>query len=238
MGLSEHVFRIHIASLSGAIFYVDASSILHRLVLSYLRAGSSSALEVSISDIALSRDVSFPCPLLQFHHSTLLRLSSPSPPLHLLLASREQHYPLPPRAQSIKGKLRAELEDALEMERQMLMAQGEHEEDEGDEKSTSFPAKMLVAEDVPWQTFLESKFGLKAWSSSPTASQSSSSSAAASALSILSSIGTLNAVDRDGRDIASAGMEMKELARACATHIQRMFRGYLVGNTYSVFCCA
>jgi hypothetical protein len=75
----------------------------------------------------------------------------------------------------------------MELERKMLLAQGEHEEIEDGNSSASISTKFLVIEDVPWQTFLENKFGAK------------------------------------------AGMEMKEVARVCATHIQRMLRGFLVG---------
>ncbi len=54
------------------------------------------------------------------------------------------------------------------------------------ENASDFPAKIMVVEDVPWQTFIEEKFGAK------------------------------------------AGMEMKELGRVSAVHIQRLLRGYLV----------
>ena len=57
--------------------------------------------------------------------------------------------------------------------------------------SSDFPAKIMVVEDVPWQTFIEDKFG------------------------------------------ANVGMEMKELGRASAVHIQRVLRGYLVRITPS-----
>jgi CRISPR/Cas system CSM-associated protein Csm3 (group 7 of RAMP superfamily) len=103
------------------------------------------------------------------------------------------HPALPLRAQSIKGKLRAELEEALNLERQMLLAQSELDDvADATGNSSDFPAKkIMVVEDVPWQTFIEDKFGAK------------------------------------------VGMEMKELGRASAVHIQRVLRGYLVRITPS-----
>jgi hypothetical protein len=79
------------------------------------------------------------------------------------LACPETAATLPPRAQSIKGKLRAELEEALERERQLLLAQGDCNEDEGAERAdTKASTKILVAEDVPWEDFVEVNFGRSA----------------------------------------------------------------------------
>jgi hypothetical protein len=164
MGMRGMVFRLYITSLSSAAIYIDSSQMLARVVFARLRAfGSSSVTDITVSDVAQSIDVSFPPSLLQFHLPTLARLTSPSPPDLLLQASRVKQPPLPPRAQSVKGKLRAELEEALERERQMLQAQGEYDESEdASTNSSTFPAKIQVVEDLPWQKFVESNFGANA----------------------------------------------------------------------------
>jgi hypothetical protein len=153
-----------------------------------VRSGSSGVLSITISDVAQSRDAVFPPPFLQFHLATFSRLSSPLPPSLLLqvcdfpahvtrhtshvtrhtrgfqaLACPETAATLPPRAQSIKGKLRAELEEALERERQLLLAQGDcNEDEEAENADTKASTKILVAEDVPWEDFVEVNFGRSA----------------------------------------------------------------------------
>ncbi len=163
MGLQRLVFRLYLTSVSSAVIYLDSGQTLSRFVNARMRAGGNSVIDISISDVAQSQDVTFPPPLLCFHLLPLLRLSSSSPPLLLLQASRVKHTPLPPRAESVKGRLRIELEEALERERRLLMDQGDY--DEGDDfgaNDTTFPAKICVVEDVPWQEFVEGNFGANA----------------------------------------------------------------------------
>ena len=67
------------------------------------------------------------------------------------------------------------------------MSQGDYDDDaDADSNGAQFGAKILVIEDLPWQTFVEGKFG------------------------------------------ANSGQISRERGRVCATHIQRMLRGYLV----------
>jgi hypothetical protein len=141
--------------------------------------------DIMISDVALSLNASFPPPLLQFFQQPLLRFYSDAA---LVQASRSTQLYIPPRAQSVKEKLRAELEEAQERERQLLLSQGECSDDEEDMSASL--EKIFIVEEQPWQKFIECNFG-------PGAQQ-------------------------DSRD----------RARAAATHIQRMLRGFLVNCSH------